>query len=125
MRRSCQTTFCVTQVHPDHVQIIDEKKQAEWHARTQSAAHESALEQLRDAVHQSRMAFEHAEQLHNQQQSLCSNQSKARVRRAAKTLQRAKAALQCFQSLDYHVDVPYDSIYSFRLALGNGLSIVH
>ena len=51
MRRCCQTTFCVTQVHPNHVQIIDEKKQADGNAHTQSAAHESALEQLRDAVH--------------------------------------------------------------------------
>ena len=69
MRRSCTTTFRVTQVHQDHVQIIDEKKQAAWNTFCQSADYQSTRQELRNAVQQAQMISDESKALH--QQSLC------------------------------------------------------
>ena len=62
MRRSYTTNFCVTQVHQDHVQIIDEKKQTAWNSFCQSADYQSTRQELRDAVQDAEVAFNQAEQ---------------------------------------------------------------
>ena len=122
MRRSCTTNFRVTQVHQDHVQIIDEKKQAAWNTFRQSADYQSTRQELRNAVQHAQMISDESTALH--QQSLC-KQSKAKMDYAAKKLHRAQVALHNFQSSDYFCDVPYDSIFSFQFALGNGLAIMY
>ena len=122
MRRSHQTSFRVVQVHTDHVQIIDEKKQADWNDALQSEAYQSTLHELRDAVQHAQMAFDQSEQVHHQ--SLC-KRSNAAMKAAAKKLRKAKVALQTFQTPDYYFDVLYDSVFSFQFALDNGLSIMY
>ena len=122
MRRSYTTNFRVTQLHHDHVQIIDEKKQAAWNTFCQSADYQSTRQELRDAVQQAQMIFD--ESNISYQQSLC-KKSKAKMKCAAKKLHKAQNALHNFQSPDYFCDVPFDSIFSFQFALGNGLAIMY
>ena len=122
MRRSYTTKFRVTQVHQDHVQIIDEKKQTAWNTFCQSAGYQSTRQELRNAVQQAQMIFDESKALH--QQSLC-KQSKAKMNYAATKLHKAQVALHNFQLPDYFCDVPYDSIFSFQFALGNGLAIMY
>lgn len=122
MRRSYKTNFRVTQVHQDHVQIIDEKKQTAWNTFCQSADYQSTRQELRNAVQQAQMSFDESNNLY--QRRLC-KESKAKMKYAAKKLHKAQLALHNFQSPDYFCDVPYDSIFSFEFALGNGLAIMY
>ena len=120
MRQSYITNFCVTQVHQDHVQIIDEKKQAAWNTFCQTAGYQSTCQKLRDAAQQAQMIFDESKAVH--QQSLC-EQSKAKMNYAAKKLHKAQVALHNFQTPDYFCNVPYDSIFSLQFPLGDGLVI--
>ena len=122
MRHSHQANFCVNQVHQDHVQIIDEKKQAALNTFRQSADYQSTRQELRNAVQQAQIIFDESKALH--QQSLC-KQSKAKMNYEAAKLHKAQVALHNFQSPDYFCDVPYDSIFSFQFATGNGLAIMY
>ena len=122
MRHSHEANFCVNQVHQDHVQIIDEKKQAAWNTFCQSADYQSTRQELRNAVQQAQMISDESKVLH--QQSLC-KESKAKMNHAAKKLQKTEVALNSFQSPDIFFDVPYDSIFSLQFALGNGLAIMY
>ena len=122
MRRSYTTNFRVTQVHQDHVQIIDEKKQTAWNTFCQSADYQSTRQQLRNAVQQAQIIFDESKTWY--QKSLC-KESKANMYYAAKKLHKAQLALHNFQSPDYFCDVPYDSIFSFQFALGNGLAVMY
>ena len=122
MRRSYTANFRVTKVLQDHVQIIDEKKQAAWNTLSQSAEYQSTIQELRNAVQRAQMVFDESKTSH--QQSRC-KESKAKMTHAATKLQKTKVALNSFQSPGHFCDVPYDSIFSFQFALGNGLAIMH
>ena len=114
--------FQVTQLHEDHVQVIDEKLLSEWTARTQSAAHQSTLQDLLCGLEKARATLNHKQQMH--EQSPCKT-SKAEMQAAARKLRKADAALQGFQRPDYFLDVRYDSIYLLQFELANGLLIMH
>ena len=121
MRSAYQTDFIVTQVHQDHVQIIDEHKKAKWDALTQSAAYQSNCEQLRDAIECAQVAFDECVQVC--ERSACPK-SKAMLRRVYKKLHSAQVVLRHIETPNYYEDVPYDSIFSFEFAFYDGLRIV-
>ena len=118
MRRSHTTDFCVIQVHQDHVRILDERKQAAWRTYSRGAEYQSTLQELHDNFYHAQIAVAHFEQ----EQRLC---KKSKLDYARRKLRKARAALQSFSSADCHFDVPFDSIFWFRFALGNGVSIMY
>ena len=120
MRRSHKANFRVTRVNEDHVQIIDEDEQDAWYALVQSAAYRADLKELLDAVQRAQLASEHCEMMYEQR--LC---KQSKVATAAKRVRAAKAAMHSFRTPKYFCDVPYDSIYSFRFAIEDGLSIMY
>lgn len=120
MRHPHTANFCVTQVHQDHVQIIDEDKQAAWNVFFQSDEYRSTLQKLRNDVKDAQAAFDHAVPVH--QQSL---NNESTLAYAEKRLRKAEAAVQSHLTPDYYCDVPFDSIFSFVFALDNGLCIVY
>ena len=104
------------------MQVIDEKLLSEWTARTQSAAYQSMLQDVRRAFENAHATLNHKQQMH--EQSPCKT-SKAEMQAAARKLRKADAALQSFQRPDYFLDVRYDSIYLLQFELANGLLIMH
>ena len=118
MRCDHKATFCVSQVHQDHVQIIDEDKQTKWNALVQSPDFKSTHQGMQTAAIHAQEAFDHCKEIHLLSPS---PQSKVAMQSAARKLRKAQAASQSFATPDYHCDVAFDSIFSFEFALGNGL----
>ena len=123
MRHSHEANFCVHQVHQDHVQIIDENKQAEWDAWVHSEAYLSACQYLHVAANDAQMKFDQCRQLHLQNSSC--KQSKITMQSAARRLSNAQKDLATLQTPNYFYDVCYDSIFSFEFALDNEIFIMY
>ena len=122
MRHDHQARFCVTQVHDDHVQIIDEQKQAKWFVWTHTDPYLTSLQELCVAVTNAQTALDECGKMH--QQNPC-NQSKSNMQNAARKLGKAQQALATFQTPDYYYDIYYDSIFSLQFAADNGICVMY
>ena len=123
MRHSHKANFRVTQVHQDHVQIIDENKQAEWNVWVHTHAYVSACHDLHIAANRAQMTLDQCRHMHLH--NPC-KQSKVNMQKtAARKLSKALKDLGTFQTPNYYDDVYYDSIFSFEFALDNGISVMY
>ena len=64
MRHSHEANFRVTQVHQDHVQIIDENMQAEWNVWVHTEAYLTACQDMQIAANDAQMTFDQCRQVH-------------------------------------------------------------
>ena len=91
MRCDHTATFCVTQVHQDHVQIIDEDKQTKWNTLVNGVDFKSTHHGLQADAKDAQEASDHSQQIHLLSPS---PKSKVAMQSAARKLRKAQAALQ-------------------------------